>query len=179
MVKITTYVNNVSSESIVRMELSRCEPSPAGGSEDDHHHHLPYGATRFDRQSNRTWTCLERIVSQRSPLLRSNETILRFPPDVGLALGGGGGGEEGDEHRLLLLIEYNRDYRQLDDNSGFDLYLSDESPPLEAGIMAMGVAPDARFFIPPNTTHWSSRGTCYTSCFASVSNFQLFLINRA
>lgn len=151
------------------MELSLCEPSPPGGA--DSYYRLPNGATRFDRRNNRTWTCLQRIVSQRSPLA-NNETILRFPSEVGLPLGGE---ENGDEQRLLLLIEYKHDYRQLNDNSGFDLYLSDKWLPIESGIMAMGVVPDVRFFIPPNVTHWSTRGTCSTSCFASVSIFSVFL----
>ena len=71
---------------------------------------------------------------------------------------------------VLFTIEYGQDSNLLQDNSGFDLYLSDEQMPIEAGIMAVGLVPDHRFFVPPNMSEWATKGTCQSvSCFNYVS----------
>lgn len=67
---------------------------------------------------------------------------------------------------VLLTVEYKTaSYEILGDNSGFELYLSDELLPIEAGILAVGQTPDHRFFIPPGVGEWTTKGTCHRSCF--------------
>jgi len=70
---------------------------------------------------------------------------------------------------VLLTIEYDLDYHLLMDNSGFDLYLSDEPMAIEAGIMAVGLVPDHRFIVPANVSEWTTKGSCHRSCFDYVS----------
>lgn len=141
------------------MELSLCEEiAPANGRK------LPNGSPVTNPENGATYACVQRIASQTAPVTL-NSTIVRFPQDVGLPLDR----NEPDLRALLLTIEYTQDHSLLQDNSGFDLYLSDEPLPIEAGVMAVGLMPDRRFFLPPNMEGWTTKGTCHSSCFDYVS----------
>lgn len=122
---------------------------------------MPNGAIITNPIDSVTYSCLQRIASQASHLM-TNQTVLQYPPDVGLPIN--------TKTKFLLRVEYTNDLNMVQDDSGFDLFVSDEPMSNSIGIMAVGLYPDVRLFIPPNVTQWNTKGTCYSSCFDNVSN---------
>lgn len=147
---------------IRRLELVACEENLMLRDE-----HVPNGSIFVNSANGGTYLCLQRIASLMVPMIE-NQTIVRYPPDVGLPLNRKTTNLM--NQKLLLLVEYDTDLSLLQDDSGFDLYVSDEPKSVSAAIMAVGLYPDARFFIPPNVTHWATKGSCYSSCLGSVSS---------
>ena len=121
---------------------------------------LPSGSLFYNEENGIAYLCVQRIATQFGTMT-ANSTIVRYPQDVGLPLI--------PLNHLLLTIEYDDDYTLLNDNSGFELYISDNQLPYEAGIMALGIVPDNRFIVPANVAEWATRGTCHSSCFQYVS----------
>lgn len=131
---------------------------------------LPSGSVMTNPVNGDVYACVQRIATQSVPIAL-NTTIVLFPEGVGLPLKGNKYGSDSMSSSVLLLtIEYNQDYNLLMDNSGFDLYFSDEPMAFESGIMAVGLVPDNRFVIPPNITEWMTKGVCHGSCYNDVSH---------
>lgn len=144
------------------MELSVCEPVLPSS-----FYLLPSGESLVS-PSGASYVCLQRLATQSTPI-SPNASIVQFPPNVGLPLNGDRLAASMASSAVLLTVEYLQDFHLLQDNSGFDLYLSDEPLPIEAGIMAVGLVPDHRFIVPPNVSEWTTAGTCHSSCLADVS----------
>lgn len=166
MFEVATYINEDTGNDIEWMELVVCDPLDTPSSLLSSP--LPAQSILMDPVNQMEYVCLSRLASQHQPLL-SNQTIIKYPPGVALSLF--------TDQRLLLTIQY-RNLSEIEmDDSGFELYLtslngaSTEVLPFEAGIMTLGMVPDARFFIPPNMNQsWNIRGSCFGSCLASSLN---------
>ncbi|KAI2808191.1 hypothetical protein BLOT_006133 [Blomia tropicalis] len=161
--QIDTFINENNLNHIVRMELSMCDEADSLRMKT-----LPSGSLFYNEENGIAYLCVQRIAT-RFGTMTANSTIVRYPQDVGLPLI--------PLNNLLLTIEYDDDYTLLNDNSGFELYISDNQLPYEAGIMALGIVPDNRFIVPANVAEWATRGTCHSSCFQYMEHDEMAIVS--
>ncbi|KAH9426474.1 DBH-like monooxygenase protein 1 [Dermatophagoides pteronyssinus] len=154
--EIRTYIENPNE--IIRMELILCDEI----NNDDDDDQMILEELLFTNENQTKFLCIQRLAAIKWPNIEHNQTLIQYPSNIGIAFNHYQSPEKSlPKQTLLLSIEYSNDFKQIIDQSGFDLYLFDQTEiNIEAGIIAVGFVPDSFFFLPPKLNHWSMKGVC-------------------
>ena len=154
--EIRTFIENPNE--IIRMELILCDEI----NNDDDDDQMILEELLFTNENQTKFLCIQRLAAIKWPNIEHNQTLIQYPSNIGIAFNHYQSPEKSlPKQTLLLSIEYSNDFKQIIDQSGFDLYLFDQTEiNIEAGIIAVGFVPDSFFFLPPILNHWSMKGVC-------------------